>query len=219
MNERAPTVTRFTQMLDATLRPLIDPPLARVAGVAIRLGMTANAATIVGFLIGLGGAAFIAEEAYLWAIPCILVSRIFDGLDGAIARRTQATDVGAFLDISLDFIFYAAVVFGFALARPDNALPAAFLLFTFSGTASTFLGFAIFAARRGIATDVRGRKSLYYLGGLTEGTETIAAFLLACVFPEAFPWIATVFGALCLVTTGTRIATAWQILVKGSLDK
>jgi phosphatidylglycerophosphate synthase len=205
-------------MLDATLRPLIDPPLARLAALAVRAGISANAATIAGFLIGICAVPLIAGEAYLWALPLILVSRLFDGLDGAIARRTQATDVGGFLDISLDFIFYAAIVFGFALARPENALPAAFLLFTFSGTASTFLGFAIFAVRRGITTELRGRKSLYYLGGLTEGTETIAAFVLACLYPEAFPWIAIVFGALCLVTTGTRIAAAWQILVKGSLD-
>jgi phosphatidylglycerophosphate synthase len=206
-------------MFDATLRPLIDPPLNRVAAVAIRLGLSANATTILGFVVGLAAVPFIASEDYLWAIPLILLSRLLDGLDGAIARRTQTTDLGAYLDICLDFIFYAAIVFGFALARPENALPAAFLLFSFSGTASTFLAFAIFAERRKITIDIRGHKSLYYLGGLTEGTETIAAFILACVFPDVFAWIAIVFGTLCFVTTGTRIASAWQILVKGSLDK
>jgi phosphatidylglycerophosphate synthase len=206
-------------MLDAAIRPLIDPPLERLASLAIRVGVSANATTILGFTVGLTAVPFIVGEFYLWAIPFILMCRILDGLDGAIARRTQTTDLGAYLDITLDFIFYAAIVFGFALARPENALPAAFLLFGFSGTASTFLAFAIFAAKRGITTEVRGRKSLYYLGGLTEGTETIAAFVLACVFPEAFVWIAIVFGGLCLLTTGTRIAAAWQVLVKGSLDK
>ena len=206
-------------MFDAVLRPLIEPPLERLATIAVGAGMSANAATVLGFVIGLGAIPLISAEAYLWAIPAIVISRLLDGLDGAIARKTATTDLGGFLDISLDFIFYAGIVFGFALARPENALPAAFLLFTFSGTASTFLTFAIFAAKRGLTTDLRGRKSLYYLGGLTEGTETIAAFVLACIFPELFPWIAIVFGALCLVTTGTRIAAAWQILLKASLDK
>jgi phosphatidylglycerophosphate synthase len=206
-------------MFDAVLRPLIGPPLDRLASIAVRTGLTANVTTVLGFALGLGAVPFIVSEAYLWAIPLILVSRILDGLDGAIARRTQTTDLGAYLDITLDFIFYAAIVFAFALARTENALPAAFLLFSFSGTASTFLAFAIFAAKRGIITEIRGRKSLYYLGGLTEGAETIAVFVLACVFPDAFAWIAIIFGGLCLVTTGTRIAEAWKILVNPSLDK
>ena len=54
------------------------------------------------------------------------------------------------------------------------------------GTASSFLTFAVFAAKRGLATSVRGRKSLYYLGGLTEGTETIALFVLICLAPSWF---------------------------------
>ena len=68
------------------------------------------------------------------------------------------------------------------------------------------------AARRGIATDLRGQKSLYYLGGLTEGTETILALVLACLWPALFPAIALVFGLLCWLTTASRIAVAVQIL-------
>ncbi len=68
------------------------------------------------------------------------------------------------------------------------------------------------AAKRGLASDLRGKKSLYYLGGLTEGTETLLAFVLACLFPDFFPEIAWTFGALCWLTTATRIAVAWQTL-------
>ena len=101
----------------------------------------------------------------------------------------------------------------FALADPGaNALAAAFLIFSFIGTATSFLAFAIMAAKRGITTEIRGRKSLYYLGGLTEGSETILAFVLACLWPAWFPLIAWVFGALCWATTATRVAVAWQTL-------
>ena len=123
------------------------------------------------------------------------------------------TDLGGFLDIVLDFLIYAAVPFAFALADPAaNALPAAFLIFSFMGTGSSFLAYAIMAAKRGIATELRGRKSLYYLGGLTEGTETIVAFVLACLWPAWFPLIAWTFGALCWLTTATRIVVAVQTL-------
>jgi phosphatidylglycerophosphate synthase len=200
-------------VLDARLRRLIDPPLDRLAGPLAALGLSANAVTIVGFGVGLGAAAAIAGGAYLLGLGLLLLNRVLDGLDGAIARRLGASDLGGFLDIVLDFLFYAAVPFAFALADPAaNALAAAFLIFSFVGTGSSFLAYAIMAAKRGISTELRGRKSLYYLGGLTEGTETIAALVLACLLPGHFPLIALVFGLLCWLTTATRIAVAWQTL-------
>jgi phosphatidylglycerophosphate synthase len=200
-------------VLDARLRRLIDPPLDRLSAPLAAHGLSANAVTIAGFVIGLGAAAAIAGGAYLLGLGLLLLNRLFDGLDGAVARHRGLTDLGGFLDIVLDFLIYSAVPFAFALADPHaNALPAAFLIFSFVGTGSSFLAFAIMAAKRGIASDLRGRKSLYYLGGLTEGAETIGALVLACLWPALFPWIALAFGLLCWLTTATRITVAWQTL-------
>ena len=200
-------------MLDARLRRLIDPPLAALSAPLARHGVGANAVTIVGFVIGLGALAAIAQQRYGLGLGLLLANRLLDGLDGALARRAGITDLGGFLDIVCDFIVYAGVPMAFALADPDaNALPAAFLIFSFIGTATSFLAFAIMAAKRGITTELRGRKSLYYLGGLTEGSETILAFVLACLWPAWFPLIAWLFGALCWLTTATRVAVAWQTL-------
>ena len=200
-------------MLDARLRRLIDPPLDRLSAPLAARGLSANTVTVAGFAIGLGAAAAIAAQAYLLGLALLLLNRLCDGLDGALARRRGLTDLGGFLDIVLDFLIYAAVPFAFALADPAaNALPAAFLILSFVGTGSSFLAYAVMAAKRGVATELRGRKSLYYLGGLTEGTETIAAFVLACLWPTWFPLIAWGFGCLCWLTTGTRIAVAVQTL-------
>ena len=78
------------------------------------------------------------------------------------------------------------------------------------GTGASFLTFAIMAEKRGITTDIRGSKSLYYLGGLTEGTETIALFVAICLWPEYFPVLAWAFGALCWITTLSRVIAAWR---------
>lgn len=200
-------------MLDARLRRVIDPALDRLSAPLDRIGLTPNAATVLGFAIGLGAMAAISQRAYGLGLLLLLSNRLFDGLDGALARRRGLTDFGGFLDIVLDFIFYAGIPLAFALAEPGaNGLAAAFLVVSFVGTGTSFLAFAVMAAKRGLATDLRGRKSLYYLGGLTEGTETIAAFVLACLFPAWFPVIALVFGGLCWLTTATRIAVAWQML-------
>ena len=54
-----------------------------------------------------------------------------------MARLTAPTDRGAFLDITLDFLFYASIPLAFAVADPAaNALPAAVLLAAFIGTGS-----------------------------------------------------------------------------------
>ncbi len=196
-------------MLDAIIRKRIDPPLAVIARHAVKWQISAQTATIAAFVLGLGAAVLVASQLYLPAVVLLLVSRFCDGLDGAIARQTRLTDLGGFLDITLDFIVYAAVVFGFALADPAaNALAAAFLTTSFMGPAATFLAYAIFAAKHGIATDIRGSKSLYYLGGLTEGAETIFTLVLMCVFPAWFSVIAVVYGVMCWITAGTRIAAA-----------
>jgi len=195
-------------MLDAYMRRIVDPPLDRIGRRLAAAGISANAVTAVGFAVGLLTIPCVAAEWYGAALTAILVNRLADGLDGAVARHTTLTDFGGYLDIVCDFIVYSGVAFGFALARPENAVPAAFLILSFVGTGTSFLAFAILAAKRGLASEARGRKSLYYLGGLTEGTETIAVFAAFCLFPGVFPPLAYVFGALCWLTTAARVMTA-----------
>jgi phosphatidylglycerophosphate synthase len=193
------------------IRPHIDKPLARVATHLVRWQISANSVTAMGFLLGMGAAGFIASGQFIAGLVLFLVSRVLDGLDGAVARQTRLTDLGGYLDITLDFIVYASMVLGFALADPArNALAAAFLTTSFMAPAATFLAYAIFAAKRGITTEIRGRKSMYYLGGLTEGFETILTLSLMCLLPQWFPVIAVVYALMCWITGGTRIAAAVQ---------
>jgi phosphatidylglycerophosphate synthase len=196
-------------MFDARLRPLIDPPLNVLARALDGGGVSANAITGVGFLVGLGAAAAIGLGYVTLGLVLLLINRLLDGLDGAVARRVGPTDFGGYLDIVLDFLVYAAVPVGFAVLDPEaNALPAAVLLLSFMGTGSSFLAYAVVAAKRGLSTENRGRKSFYYLGGLTEGTETIVFFVVCCLWPEHFALLAYVFAGLCWITTVTRIAAA-----------
>ena len=196
-------------MLDAWMRRRIDTPLDRLGRSLAAAGLRANQVTLLGFIAGVAAVPLLAVEAYWPALVLILLNRLADGLDGAIARNTQTTDLGGYLDIVCDFLVYSGVVFGFALARPEaNALPAAFLILSFVGTGSSFLAYAVVATKRGVTTKIRGHKSFYYLGGLTEGTETFALFVLLCLFPDAFPWLAWMFGGLCWITTAFRILAA-----------
>jgi phosphatidylglycerophosphate synthase len=198
-------------MLDRTLTALIKPGITRLARGLQGLSLSANQVTIAGFLIGLGAAFLIAGQAYVAGALAIFISRLFDALDGALARLTQATDAGGFLDITLDFLFYASIPLAFAVADPArNALPAAVLLAAFVGTGSSFLAFAVIAAQRGLSNLAVPDKSFYFLGGLTEATETLAFFAAMCIWPQHFATLAYVFAALCAITIVTRIGWGWR---------
>ena len=200
-------------MLDARLRPLIDRPLDAAGRWLAGRGIGADQVTLAGFVIGVGAAGAIAAGAFTTALLLIALNRLFDGLDGAVARATAKTDRGAFLDIALDFAFYAAVPLAFAIADPGrNALAAAFLLAAFLANGTAFLAFAVMAEKRGLTTYALGEKSLYYLSGLAEGTETIVFFLLVCFWPAAFSAGACLFAAVCLVSAAARLILGWRIL-------
>ncbi len=199
-------------MLDSYIRPLIDPPLNAVARVLVRQGMTGNKITLFGFLLGLCVFALLSLQYYTMAIIFIILSRLMDGLDGPVARQTGSSDLGGYLDIVSDFIFYSGTVFFFAVGKPDIALAAAFLIFSFMGTGSAFLAYAIFTAKRGINHEKQGKKSFFYLGGIAEGTESIATLVLICLLPDSFTLIAYVFGTLCWITTAGRVLQAIRTL-------
>ena len=198
-------------MLDRAIQAAIKPLLTRAARQLVAAGIGANAITVTGFVVGMAAAVAIAFQAYLVGLVLLLASRLMDGLDGAVARATKPTDRGGFLDITLDFLFYASIPLAFAFANPaQNALPAAVLLAAFIGTASSFLAFAIVAEKHRLESTAFPDKSFYFLGGLTEATETIVAFAAMCLWPAAFPLIAYGFAVLCGITIAMRIGWGWQ---------
>jgi phosphatidylglycerophosphate synthase len=195
-------------MLDAKIRPLIDPPLNRIGRVLAGAGVTANALTFTGLALGLAGAAAIAFGHIDWGLALIIANRLFDGLDGAVARVRGPSDLGGYFDIVADFAFYVAVPAGFGILAPANAVPALVLVASFVLTGVSFLAFAVIAAKRGASTEAHGRKSFFYSTGLAEGAETIAVFIAMCCAPAWFPVIAYGYAALCVLTVVQRSAMA-----------
>lgn len=198
-------------MIDARLIPLqrrlMEPP----ARALVARGIRADQITVAGCAIGLLATLAAAFGLYGLALAGLALNRLADGLDGAVARQTTPTDRGAFLDIALDFVFYAVFPLGFIAADPAaNGLPGAALLASFILTGTSFLAFSVIAERRGLTARDYPSKGIYYLGGLAEGAETIAVFAAFCLFPEAFPWLAWSFAAICAVTGATRYLAGWS---------
>ena len=198
-------------MIDRFIYDALAPFYRRLAGPFVALGITANQLTLAAFLIGISALPLLANGYYRLALLAILLNRLLDGLDGAVARATSATDRGAFLDIALDFLFYGAIPLGFSLADPTrNALAATVLLFSFIGTSSSFLAASVIAGKRNM-TAPTFRKGIFFTTGVMEGFETALFFVLMCVLPSHFPIIAYVFAALCLLTTLVRLLNGWWL--------
>ena len=195
-------------MLDAKLRPLIDPPLNRAGRALAGWCITANMLTFTGLAVGLGGAVAIAF-GHLWmGLALIIANRVLDGLDGAVARASAPTSLGGYFDIGADFAFYVSVPLGFGVMASANTLPALVLVASFVLTGVSFLAFAVIAAERGDRSEAHGKKSFFYSTGLAEGTETIAVFIAMCLFPAWFGVIAYAYAGLCVLTVFQRSAMA-----------
>lgn len=207
-------------MLDKFITPVIKPLLTPVVMLMHKRGITADQLTVVGFLVGLLAVPLLAFEMWYGALVAIALNRILDGLDGALARyANQSSSAGGFLDITLDFLFYAAIPLGFILANPEqNAIAGSLLLTTFIGTGSSFLAFAIAAEKFKLEKPQFKYKSFYYLNGLTEGTETIALFIAFCIWPQHFAVMASIFAIACGITIFTRIHGGYHTLKQQEAD-
>ncbi|MCP1198607.1 CDP-alcohol phosphatidyltransferase family protein [Notoacmeibacter sp. MSK16QG-6] len=200
-------------MIDGWGRRKLSPLIDGLADRAVAAGISANGMTLIAFAIGLIGAAFIATDHSWLAIPLLLLSRLGDGLDGAIAQRTQPSDFGGFLDIVLDFAFYGLVPLSFILLDPvQNGVAGGVLLLAFYVNGGSFLAFAVMAEKRGEQSNARGEKSLFFTTGLAEAGETLIVFVLACLFPSWFPILAALFAGITAYTTLSRILLARRTL-------
>lgn len=200
-------------MLDGMMRGVIDAPLNEGGRWLAARGASANAVTLLGLVLGAVVAVMVAVGwSGVFLALVLMASRLADGLDGAVARARGKTDFGGYLDIVCDFAFYGAIPLAFVLRDPDvNGTAGAFLLASFYLNGASFLAYSVFAAKRGLETQSRGEKSLYFTAGLMEGTETILCFLLMVLWPAWFVPLAWVFGALCCITALARILLARRV--------
>ena len=204
-------------MFDARFRKIFGSRLEAGGQALSHLPITPNQLSLAGLALAGVACLFIALEAYLMGLGFVVLSRLADGLDGPLARAREAKSeaknaFGGYLDTVCDYGFYGGIPLAFAVARPENALPAALLLASFMGTASSFFGFALLAQELGLKTEAQGKKSFYYAAGLVEGGETIVFFVLFCLFPDYFALLATAFAVLCVITAVGRVVSARPLM-------
>ncbi len=197
-------------MLDRRARALYAPALDRAANRTVHAGISAGAVTAAGLLVGVGACVAAATGTWAAALVLWLLNRTLDGLDGAVARRSSASDLGGMLDFLADFVVYGGFLVGVAIAQPGARVACAALLAAYLLNNVALLSFASLIEKRGLP--LGDERSLRFTSGLTEGTETVIAYAAICLFPAQAATIAWVFSAMVLVTVGQRVALAVRTL-------
>lgn len=212
-------------MLDAPARRVLDRPLSEVARLLDHPLVSPNRLTMLGLATGLTSAACAAAQLWSWALGLWLFSRVMDGLDGPLARRrataehadpetSSGSEAGGFLDITADFTVYGATVIGVAIGATQQYdadwLPFLLVLLAYYLNGTAFLAFSSIAERTGRQRE--DGRSLSFLGGLAEGTETIVVHALWLIMPAHAGIIATVWAAVVGISAAQRIVAGFRDL-------
>lgn len=202
-------------MFDAAMRRVLEGPLRRLAAAVDVPGLSPDRLTVAGLVLGLASAGAAALGWWAAAVVLWLVSRLTDGLDGALARRRRVrgegdAGAGALLDITADFLVYGATVVGVGIGAGGPLWPFLLVLLAYYVNGTAFLAFSSLAERAGRAID--DGRSLSFLGGLAEGTETIAVHTLWLLLPFWAPQIAVGWALVVAVSAAQRILAGYRAL-------
>lgn len=199
-------------MFDHYLRALKDRLLTPVVH-AIGPGVHPNAISLLALLSGLACAGAAGAGLYPLALLLWLLNRFLDGLDGAVARaHAQQSPFGAYLDIVLDFVVYAAIPAALALAAPTSAVADAciLLLASFFINAASWMYLAALLEQRQAGAAARGELTTVTMPpGLIAGTETVAFYTLFLLLPGRLTILFTVMAGLVLLTVMLRLWWAY----------
>lgn len=200
-------------MLDHEVRTRLRPALDVAAAWLSQAGVSAQALTAVGLLLGVGSAVAAGAAAWSLALALWLLSRVADGLDGPVARhRGGGTDRGGYLDVVADFAVYGAFVFGCAVGRPDARIALFALLLAYYVNGTAFLALSSIVERRAQRTGLEDERSFVFVRGIAEGTETIVVHAAMVLFPAAMAMIASAFAVAVAITVVQRVALAVRLL-------
>ncbi len=197
-------------MLDTVVRARLAPALERTAAALDGRGVSPGGVTAAGLAVGIGACMAAAFAAWPLALALWLLNRSLDGLDGPLARRRGPTDLGGMLDFLADFVVYGGFVLGVAVAVADARVACCALLVAYLLNNVALLSFASLIEKRGLA--MGDERSLRFTSALTEGTETIVAYVAFCLLPDSAAVIAWTFCALVLASVGQRVIQARAVL-------
>jgi len=195
-------------MLDTNARKYVQPLLDAIAQACLKAGIGANALTVAGMLLGVAAALLAAAGLPVAAVAVLWLSGLIDAADGTLARLTQATPLGAILDITFDRVVEIAMIVALAWRFREARLELLVLAGVIAIAMSLFLSI-------GAAVANRSAKSFHYAPGLGERTEAFICLTLMILDADRLVLWTWVFVAVIVFTMGQRLHHAKALLAEG----
>lgn len=191
-------------MLNRFARAFVTRLLTPVARLALRVGLTPDAVTIIGTVgVCVGALAFYPRHEFLLGTLVIVAFVFFDTLDGTMARLGGRTSTwGAFLDSTLDRFGDAAVFGGLTICFARQ--PEANLATWFALACLTFGFVTSYARARAEGLGVTAANV-----GIAERADRLVVVLAATGLSGIFGWPDTV---LTLTLAALAVASAITVL-------
>ena len=170
--------------------------------------------SLISLGMGVASAIALAGQAYGLGFILWFLNRLFDGLDGTLARsQGQKSDFGGYLDILIDFVVYALIPIGLVLGQPSEAawLSLAMMLGVFYVNAASWMYLAAILEKRQYSQTGQ-MTSVTMPAGLIGGTETIILYTFFMLFPSFFIPLFYLMTFLVVITIAQRIHWAYHHL-------
>lgn len=201
-------------MFDDALRDFKE----RLFGQLARWGfgrLSPTVLSLIGLGFGVATAVALAQQQVVVGLVLWFFNRLFDGLDGTVARlRGSQSDFGGYLDILIDFLVYAIIPIGLVVGRPSEAayLALAFLLATFYVNAASWMYLSSILEKRATRTPHAAYTTVTMPAGLIGGAATILFYTLFMLFPAVLVPLFGLMGVLVVVTIVQRLLWAYRVL-------
>lgn len=206
-------------MLDAMARRWLEPFLDRAARLIGRRWISPSRLTGIGAALGMLGAVAAGYQLWTPALVLWLLSRLLDGLDGALARRyvragAPPSHAGGYLDICADFVVYGASVVGVAIGT-RNAFdaplwPYLLVLAAYYVNGASLLAYSSIAERAD--RRLSDGRSLSFLPGIAGATETILVHGLWLIYPGSAWIVALTWAGVVAVDAIREVWTGYRLL-------
>ena len=193
-------------MLDTHTHRYFQPLFTFIARVCLRCGITANALTIAGLVMGLVAATLVLFGQAVPGIVVLWLSGLLDAADGTLARMTRSSPLGAIMDITFDRVVEVAMILALAWCYPEARMALLLLTAVIVVAMSLFLSI-------GAALVNHSAKSFHYAPGLAERSEGFIFLSLMALNPSHLVLWTLLFTVAITVTMVQRF---WQ--VRATLD-
>lgn len=190
-------------MLDYRARNLIQPLLDRIARVCLDLGVSANALTVGGMILGVAAASLVAAGWPWLGIAVLWLSGLIDAADGTLARMTRSSPLGAILDIAFDRVVEISMILALVYRFPGARLE----LVALAGVIAMSLFLSIGAAVANLSV-----KSFHYTPGLGKRTEAFICLSVMTLDAERLIFWTWVFIGVIVITMAQRLLHARAML-------